>query len=73
MKTEKAGEYKNARELSDALIERRYLNLQKLRDIVRKAEISCALPLKQPRHGKRLAKLACSPSNNARPNFRRKG
>ena len=33
---------KNARKLSDAIIARRYHDLQKLRDQVRKAETSCA-------------------------------
>ena len=47
MKTQKAA-VKNARELSDAIIARRYLDLQKLRELVRQAEISCAPALKKP-------------------------
>ena len=42
MKTQKPPQAKNLRKLSDAIIARRYLDLQRLRDKVRKAEIGCA-------------------------------
>jgi hypothetical protein len=42
VKTQKAAGGKNAGKLSDAVIEKRYLDLQKLRDAVRTAEMNCA-------------------------------
>jgi hypothetical protein len=41
MKNQKIEQPKRARNLSDRIIERRYLDLQKLRDVVRKAEMNC--------------------------------
>jgi hypothetical protein len=41
MKGQRPAQAKNARKLSDAIIAKRYLDLQKLRDEVRKAEINC--------------------------------
>ena len=43
MKSQGATQAKNARKLSDAIIAKRYLELQRLRDEVRKAEISHAM------------------------------
>jgi hypothetical protein len=69
MKTQKVPEAKNARKLSDAIIEKRYLDLQKLRDAVRIAEISCAAQtLKRPGHRK-ATEVVSSTRSNARPNF----
>jgi hypothetical protein len=45
LKTRKPTQAKSARKPSDALIAKRYLDLQKLRDEVRKAESSCGLSL----------------------------
>jgi hypothetical protein len=56
MKSQKPTQAKNARKLSDALIARRYLDLQRLRDEVRKAETSCAPQgSKKPRDRNQLA------------------
>jgi hypothetical protein len=70
MKTQKPAEAKNARKLSDAIIEKRYLDLQKLRDAVRKAERSCAAQtLKKLQHCTPGAELVPSPAHDARPDF----
>jgi hypothetical protein len=70
MKTQKAAGAKNARKLSDAIIEKRYLDLQKLRDAVRKAEISCApQTLKNSQRRKRATQLVSSPPHNTRQDF----
>jgi hypothetical protein len=45
LKTRKPTQAKSARKPSDAIIAKRYLDLQKLRDEVRKAESSCGLSL----------------------------
>jgi hypothetical protein len=42
MKSQRPTQAKNARKLSDAIIARRYLDLKRLRDKVRKAELGCA-------------------------------
>jgi hypothetical protein len=46
MKTRKSTQAKSARKISDAIIAKSYLELQKLRDEVRKAETSRGLSLK---------------------------
>jgi hypothetical protein len=43
MKSQRPTQAKNALNLSDAIIAKRYLDLQRLRDEVRKAEISCGV------------------------------
>lgn len=69
MKTHKFGDAKNARQLSDAIIEKRYLDLQRLRDAVKTAEMSCAgQTLKKPKH-RRTAELVASLGRSVRPNF----
>ena len=69
MKTHKIGQAKNTRKLSDAVIEKRYLDLQKLRDAVKTAEMSCAgQTLKKPEH-RTAAELVVSPGQSVRPNF----
>jgi hypothetical protein len=45
MKTRKPTQAKCVRKTSDGIIAKRYLDLQKLRDEVRKAESSCGLSL----------------------------
>jgi hypothetical protein len=45
MKTRKPTQANSARKISGAIITKRYLDLQKLRDEVRKAESSCGLSL----------------------------
>jgi hypothetical protein len=68
MTTQKPAEGKNARKLSDAVIEKRYLDLQKLRDAVRIAEMNCAgQNLKKPKPRK-PAGLVASSRPNTRPN-----
>jgi hypothetical protein len=70
MKAQRPTQVKNARKLSDAIIARRYLDLQRLRDEVRTAEISCALQGSQkPQDRSQLARLGCPPINNLRPSF----
>ena len=66
MKTQRPAERKNARKLSDAVIEKRYLDLQKLRHAVTIAEMNCA--------GQNLKKckaagLLASTRPNTRPNI----
>jgi hypothetical protein len=67
-KTQKATEAKTVRQLSDAVIEKRYLDLQRLRDAVRMAEMSCAAP-KKPEHRKTAAELVSAQRQNARSSF----
>jgi hypothetical protein len=43
MKGQRPAQAKNARGLSDTIIAKRYFDLQRLRDEVRKAEISCGV------------------------------
>jgi hypothetical protein len=69
MKTQKPAEGKHARKLSDAVIEKRYLYLQKLRNAVRIAEMNRAPQnLKQP-EPRKPAVLAASTRPNSRPNI----
>jgi hypothetical protein len=56
MKNQKLTQAKDARKLSGAFIARRYLDMQRLRDEVRKAETSCAPQVsKKSRDRKQLA------------------
>jgi hypothetical protein len=43
MKTQKPTQAKNTRRVSEAIIAKRYLEVQELRDVVRKAEINCGV------------------------------
>jgi hypothetical protein len=43
MKSQRPTHAKNAKKLSEAIIARRYLELQRLRDEVKKAEQSCGM------------------------------
>jgi hypothetical protein len=43
MKTQKPTQAKNTRRVSEAIIAKRYLEVQELRDVVRKAEIDCGV------------------------------
>ena len=58
MKSQGPTQAKNARKLSDAIIAKRYLELQKLRDEVRKAEISGAMDAPYSKKTKRPALIA---------------
>lgn len=52
MRSQQSTRAKNAQRLSDDVIAKRYLDLQRLRDEVREAEKNCAsLGLKKPRGG----------------------
>jgi hypothetical protein len=67
MKTQKTFTM-SARGLSDAVIEKRYLDLQKLRDTIRAAEMNCATQtLKKAGRRKPAGAIASRP--NTRPNL----
>ena len=69
MKTPRPAEGKNARKLSDAVIEKRYLDLQKLRHAVTIAEMNCAgQNLKKP-EPRKAAGLLASTRPNTRPHI----
>jgi hypothetical protein len=56
---------KTARILSDAIIAKRYLDLQQLREAVRIAEMSCAAALsKKPQHRKATSDLLLAQAAN---------
>jgi hypothetical protein len=55
MKNQRPTQAKDARRLSNAIIAKRYLELQRLRDEVRKAEISCAIDARYSKRTKRSA------------------
>jgi hypothetical protein len=57
---------RSARGLSDAVIEKRYLDLQKLRDAVRAAELGSAAPKQEHR---KAAELVSAPRQPPGPNF----
>jgi hypothetical protein len=63
MKSQRPTQAKDARRLSDAIIAKRYLELQRLRDEVRKAEISCAI---DARYSKRIKRSAFIEIENRR-------
>jgi hypothetical protein len=70
VKTQKAAGGKNAGKLSDAVIEKRYLDLQKLRDAVRTAEMNCAAQTwKKPLYRKASGNLVSAPGRNGRTDF----
>jgi hypothetical protein len=49
MKTQKPTQAKNTRRVSEAITAKRYLEVQELRDVVRKAEINCGVRILGPR------------------------
>jgi hypothetical protein len=55
MKSQRPTHAKNAQKLSDAIIAKRYLELQRLRDEVRKAETSRAVDAPYSKRTKRSA------------------
>jgi hypothetical protein len=67
MKTQKAFAM-SARGLSDAVIQKRYLDLQKLRDAVTIAEMTCAAQNMKKAGPRKAAGLVAS-RPNTRPNF----
>jgi hypothetical protein len=67
MKTQKAPAG-SARGLSDAVIQKRYLGLQKLRDAVTIAEMTCAAQNMKKAGPRKAAGLVAS-RPNTRPNF----
>jgi hypothetical protein len=70
VKTQKAAGGKNAVKLSDAVIEKRYLDLQNLRDAVRTAEMNCAAQTwKKPLYRKASGNLVSAPGRNGRTDF----
>jgi hypothetical protein len=67
MNTQKAPA-RSARGLPDVVIEKRYLDLQRLRDAVRMAEMNSSA-MKKTGHRKAVLELISSSAENARPNF----
>lgn len=66
MKTRKPTQAKSARKPSDAIIAKRYLDLQKLRDEVRKAESSCGLSLDASHDNPRRRRIKHDPGLHGR-------
>jgi hypothetical protein len=67
---EDAQEARMRASFSDAVIEKRYLDLQKLRDAVRTAEMNCAAQTwKKPLYRKASGNLVSAPGRNGRTDF----
>jgi hypothetical protein len=66
LKTRKPTQAKSARKPSDAIIAKRYLDLQKLSDEVRKAESSCGLSLDASHDNPRRRRIKHDPGLHGR-------